>query len=95
MRDRFFGLYRGQVVSNLDPIQGGRLRVLVPDVFGEDEQRWAMPCSPYPDPRAGFHLPSDGANVWVAFEGGDPDAPIWVGCFWAYGVVPPEAVQSP
>jgi hypothetical protein len=29
-----------------------------------------------------------GANVWVEFEQGDPDHPIWSGCFWGKGEVP-------
>jgi len=26
--------------------------------------------------------------VWIEFEHGDPDYPIWTGCFWAQGEVP-------
>jgi hypothetical protein len=29
-----------------------------------------------------------GANVWVEFEGGDPDFPIYSGGFWGIGEVP-------
>ena len=32
--------------------------------------------------------PSIGANVWVEFERGDPDKPIWVGCWWGEGQIP-------
>jgi uncharacterized protein involved in type VI secretion and phage assembly len=35
-----------------------------------------------------FAIPPTGANVWVEFEGGDPDYPIWGGCFWGIGEVP-------
>ena len=27
-------------------------------------------------------LPMIGAGVWVEFEQGNPDYPIWVGCYW-------------
>ena len=27
-------------------------------------------------------MPQIGAGVWVEFEQGDPDYPIWAGCFW-------------
>jgi uncharacterized protein involved in type VI secretion and phage assembly len=27
-------------------------------------------------------MPIIGSGVWVEFEQGDPDQPIWVGCFW-------------
>ena len=38
--------------------------------------------------RASSPIPPVGANVWVEFEGGDPDYPIWSGCFWGTGEVP-------
>ena len=37
-----------------------------------------------------------GANVWVEFEQGDSDYPVWSGCFWGSGgEVPPLATASP
>jgi hypothetical protein len=33
-------------------------------------------------------LPPTSANIWVEFEGGDPDYPIWSGCFWGQGEAP-------
>lgn len=33
-------------------------------------------------------IPPVGANVWVEFEGGNIDFPIWSGCFWGTGEVP-------
>ncbi len=48
-----------------------------------------MPCVPYAGPGVGFFaIPPVGANIWVEFEGGDPDYPIWSGCFWGTGQVP-------
>ena len=35
-----------------------------------------------------FALPPNGSMVWVEFEGGNPDYPIWVGCFWEKGDCP-------
>ena len=29
-----------------------------------------------------YFVPQVGAGVWVEFEQGDPDYPIWVGCYW-------------
>ena len=84
VRKRFFGKYRGSVVNNLDPLQQGRLIVLVPDVFGILPSSWALPCVPMAGPLMGtsFVPPPVGSSVWVEFEQGDPEAPIWVGCFW-------------
>jgi uncharacterized protein involved in type VI secretion and phage assembly len=71
------------VINNVDPLQIGRLLVQVPDVLGLNVSSWAMPCVPFTGPQAGTYVvPPVGAGVWVEFEGGDPDHPIWVGGFW-------------
>jgi hypothetical protein len=86
---RHLGKYRGTVASNLDPMQQGRVQVQVPSVLGEGRMSWAMPCAPYAGPGVGFFaIPPVGANVWVEFEAGDPDYPIWTGCFWGTGECP-------
>jgi len=86
---KFFGKYRGKVENNIDPMQLGRVQVSVPAVLGEGSMSWAMPCVPYAGPGVGFFaIPPADANVWVEFEGGDPDYPIWSGCFWGVGEVP-------
>ncbi len=83
MSRSFLGKYRGKVENNLDPLSQGRLQVSVPTVLGEGKNSWAMPCVPYAGRNVGFFmLPPKGGNVWVEFEGGDPDYPIWSGCFW-------------
>lgn len=87
----FFGKYRGQVQNNVDPMMLGRLQVSVPAVLGEGRLSWAMPCVPYAGDGVGFFaIPPVGANVWVEFEAGDPDYPIWSGCFWGTGEVPAQ-----
>lgn len=86
---RFFGKYRGKVSGNLDPMQLGRVQVTCPAILGNDPLGWAMPCVPYAGPGVGFFaLPPVGANIWVEFEAGDPDYPIWSGCFWGVGQIP-------
>jgi uncharacterized protein involved in type VI secretion and phage assembly len=80
---KYFGKYRGMVMNNIDPMQLGRLQVQVPDVSGLLPASWAMPCVPVAGIQAGmFALPAIGSGVWVEFEQGDSDYPIWVGCFW-------------
>ena len=93
---QYFGKYRGKVTNNLDPTNLGRIQVSVPAVFGDFELNWAMPCVPYAGSQAGFYaIPPVGASVWVEFEAGDPDHPIWTGGFWALGEVPTEALKTP
>ncbi|MCI0406116.1 MAG: phage baseplate assembly protein V [candidate division Zixibacteria bacterium] len=85
------GKHRGVVVNNVDPQQMGRLQVQVPSVAGTDAL-FALPSVPYAGPGVGFFfLPPVGANVWVEFEEGDKNRPIWSGGFWGSGELPPEA----
>ena len=87
----FQGKYRGVVTDNNDPLMKGRLRARVPDVYGEHESGWAMPSVPYAGEGVGlFLIPPVDASVWIEFENGDPDYPIWSGCFWAEGEVPAQ-----
>lgn len=82
--DPFYGKHRGTVVDNVDPLVLGRIRVAVPAVSAALPSSWAMPCVPIAGAQMGtFLVPPIGASVWVEFEGGDPDYPIWVGGFWA------------
>jgi len=87
---KLFGKYRGLVESNADPESLGRLQVTSPDVFGDESPRWALPCLPYAPAGSGFlMLPPAGSPVWIEFEEGDPDRPVWVGCFWQTCATPP------
>src|SRR6476660_9509682 len=80
---QFLGKYRGSVVNNVDPYGKGRLMVRVPDVAGFFVTSWALPCVPMAGPQMGAYFvpPPIGSAVWVEFEQGNPDKPIWVGCF--------------
>jgi uncharacterized protein involved in type VI secretion and phage assembly len=81
--EKYFGKYRGTVVDNVDPWQIGRILAMVPDVSGIVPTSWAMPCVPIAGKQMGsYFVPQVGAGVWVEFEQGDPDYPIWVGCYW-------------
>lgn len=86
---QFFGKYRGVVTNNIDPLHPGRLQVAVPSILGKGRESWAMPCVPYAGNGVGLYaMPSIGTNIWVEFEAGDPDFPIWSGCFWQQGEMP-------
>ncbi len=95
--NRYYGKYRGLVIQNIDPEQIGRVLVQVPDVFGEVPASWAMPCVPAAGIQSGcFIVPPIGSKVWVEFEQGDPDYPIWTGGFWGLvGEVPVFATAPP
>ncbi|HEV3468478.1 MAG TPA: phage baseplate assembly protein V [Pyrinomonadaceae bacterium] len=97
MSNRFYGKYRGTVTDNKDPLMIGRVRARVPDVMGDLETGWAMPCAPFGGSGFGFFaLPGVGAGVWVEFEHGDPDYPIWAGCwFGSVAEMPPELLAPP
>jgi uncharacterized protein involved in type VI secretion and phage assembly len=89
---RYYGKYRGTVVENIDPQQIGRIMATVPDVLGLTPSTWAMPCVPT---SGVFVVPAIGSAVWVEFEQGDPDYPIWTGGFWGLvGDVPPSALAA-
>jgi hypothetical protein len=92
----YFGKFRGKVANNIDPLQQGRIQVSVPAVLGDSSLAWAMPCVPFAGAGVGFFvIPPNGANVWVEFEGGDPDRPIWTGCFWGLGELAALAAPVP
>jgi uncharacterized protein involved in type VI secretion and phage assembly len=92
---RYFGKYRGTVVNTMDPEGLARLQAVVPDVLGTAPLTWAMPSVPFAGPRSGFvALPPVGAGVWIEFEQGDPDYPIWSGCWWGMASELPTVVQA-
>jgi uncharacterized protein involved in type VI secretion and phage assembly len=97
MSSEFFGKYRGVVSDIQDPMQIGRIRARVADVTGDAESGWAMPCFPFGGAGMGFFaLPKVGAGVWIEFEHGDPDYPIWTGAwFGAASDVPPALLTPP
>jgi len=94
---RYFGKYRGMVINNVDPMMMGRIQAQVPDVLGLIPSSWAMPCFPVAGIQNGmFALPVISSAVWIEFEQGDPDYPIWSGCFYGSAAeVPAMALIVP
>ena len=92
---KFCGKYRGKVIENEDPELLGRIIANVPAIPGS-KNNFAMPCVPYAGPGVSFlALPPIGANVWIEFEGGDPNFPIWSGGFWGPEDEMPKEAASP
>lgn len=93
---RFFGKYRGTVLANIDPLQKGRILATVTDVAALTPTTWAMPCVPFAGIQAGVYvIPPVGAGVWIEFEQGNPDYPIWVGGFWGSAAEVPALALAP
>jgi hypothetical protein len=92
---RYFGKYKGFIRDNDDPEKRGRLRVFCPQIMGATDGPknwldWAEPCLPWLGGLSSldFGVPPIPAQndkiavgVWIEFEGGNPDHPIWVGTF--------------
>ena len=74
---QFIGKYRGTVVNNIDLEHKNRIQAIVPDISSVIPTSWAEACVP----PGHAYTPMIGANVWIEFEQGDPDYPIWTGCF--------------
>jgi uncharacterized protein involved in type VI secretion and phage assembly len=97
----FLGKYRGTVHDNADPNRLGRIQAIVPSVTGPDHpSTWALPHLPAAGAGMGlFTVPRKGAGVWIEYEGGDHNYPVWVGGYWSQGevpdLVPAESLISP
>jgi Type VI secretion system/phage-baseplate injector OB domain len=93
---KFFGKFRATVLNNVDPQFRGRLLLEAPDVMSLLPTTWAEACVPLAGPTGPpmgvYMVPPIGAGVWVEFEHGDANRPIWTGCRWgAQSDVPPLA----
>jgi hypothetical protein len=93
---KFYGIYRATVLSNLDPMFLGRIMVSVPDVGSVTPSTFVNPCVPLAGKQQGtFMVPQIGASVWIQFEAGDPDKPVWMGGSWPNTALVPAAALSP
>jgi len=93
LKGRLFGIWRGTVTNVNDPLGLGRIKAKVHELLGDDEETdWASYCSPFgggghgwfflPSPATpGAQAPQSGDGVWIMFEAGDINRPVWVG-FW-------------
>lgn len=92
---KFYGKYRGTVMNNVDPMQMCRIQAIVPDVLGPIPTSFAMPCVPITGKQMGtFMMPQIGSGVWIEFEQGNPDYPIWTGGYWGLAAEMPLAALA-
>lgn len=84
-----YGKHRGQVTRVDDPDDRGRIMAVVPGVMDGTEVGWALPAFPFAGDGHGLvMLPEVGSMVWIEFEAGDLDVPIWSGGFFLPGQRP-------
>lgn len=96
----YYGNYRGVIVNNQDPQKLGRVQIRIPQIAGDNKHEyWAWPKGqPAGEDFGDFMIPPKGSPVWVEFENGDPQHPIWSGGHWgksAAGVPSQGKLASP
>lgn len=98
----YYGTYRAIVISNEDPDnkgnpdKHGRLTVRVPIIGdGKKAERIAYPIVPFAGESFGIKfLPKKDDQVYVEFENGKPDMPLWKGGWWADGDIPDDFKET-
>ena len=90
----YYGKYRAKVVDVSDPEKRGRIRVLCPKVLGEAKSSWCEPCIPVAYDFGGdFAIPKMDEFVWVEFEEGNPNKPVYTGGLWCKEKSPSSAYE--
>ncbi|MFB6608716.1 phage baseplate assembly protein V [Agromyces sp. NPDC056379] len=93
----YYGKYRATVLTNIDPMTQGRIQVQLADRYGLFPSTWALPALPFAGRNMSgmVALPAVGSEVWIEFEAGDPDYPVWTGAFWPdTGGIPTMAIAG-
>ena len=86
-----YGKYRAIVVDVKDPEKRGRIRVQCPKVLGNAKSAWCEPCIPVAYDFGGdFSLPKLGEFIWVEFEGGNTNYPVYTGGLWSTNKSPTD-----
>ncbi|KEF42623.1 MAG: hypothetical protein ER33_05000 [Cyanobium sp. CACIAM 14] len=85
----FFGKYRGIVTDVGDPANRCRIKATLQNPLDGQETGWADPVVPFAGDGFGMvMLPAVGSGVWIEFEAGRLDKPLWTGAWWAAGQRP-------
>ena len=89
----YTAFYRGTVVDNSDPMNMGRVRVRVPQIYGSEEQRdkdiyvptYAIPWATSAimagagNNTGAYLIPNVGDSVFITYENADPNLPLYFG----------------
>jgi phage baseplate assembly protein gpV len=85
----YFGKYRGIVTNVDDPNNQCRIKARVDGLLNGQETGWALPVAPFAGDGHGMvMLPAIGSGVWIEFEAGRLENPLWSGAWWAGGQRP-------
>lgn len=88
--NKSYGKYRAIVTDVTSDVEKrGRIKVSCPAIYGNDESPYCEPCLPYAIENVGdFVLPKLNDFVWIEFEGGDIEKPIYTGGLWSSSHTP-------
>lgn len=76
---KYYSKYRAFVYDVEDPENLQRIKLIIPQISGDQAYNyWAFPTGVFAGEGYGSQiLPKKGDVVWVEFEGGSPEVPIW------------------
>lgn len=88
--NKLLGGYRGIVKDVNDPDKLGRVKVFIPSIMSgnaDDQRQWTNWCEPKfvlagvdgQEDVGSIVVPPVGSRVWIEFEMGDPDFPVYSG----------------
>lgn len=92
--------YIGVVEDHNDPLGTGRLRIRIPELYGDipkDHLPWATPAAGFGGGQGYgvFMIPKPGAKMRVRLFRGHPWTPEWIGTHWFKDEPPAESQISP
>lgn len=88
---RYYSEYRAYVVNNEDPKKEGRLQLLIPGIVDDESEYWAPSSGTFAGQGYGWHfIPPIGSLVWVSFENGSAEFPVWRHGYFGEKEIPSE-----
>jgi len=89
---KYYGSYRAYVHNNEDPLDMNRVQLIIPMLNPTAvDETWAFPKNSWGGKDYGINLlPRKADVVWVEFQNGDPDYPVWSHASYAKGEKPKE-----